>query len=120
MIVPAVNAVLDTVLLRHDMKNPTKESVLGHAFQAETVTVLFSGFQGFDPMRTLFERMLSGEYGNVMRAKALVQTEMGPYRFDLASKQVTAEIFGKEVTNSRLVLIGTDLKEEKIRKEMGR
>ncbi len=55
-----------------------------------------------------------------MRAKALIQTDSGPYRFDLASKRVTAVVFGKDVTKSRLVIIGTDLEEENIRKDIDR
>ncbi|RJQ44074.1 MAG: GTP-binding protein [Nitrospiraceae bacterium] len=120
VIVPAVNAELDAGLLRHDMRTPNKEGAQGHAFQAETITVLLKGIQRFDFLKAFFERMLSGEYGMLMRAKALVQTDRGPYRFDLASKQVAFEIFGKEVENSRLVVIGNDLKEEKIRKELER
>lgn len=119
VIIPVVNAVMDTSVLKHDAHAPRKESGHGHAFQAETVTVLFSRIQEHDALRTFFQRMLSGEYGNVMRAKALVQTEKGPYRFDLASKQVDAVRFSKEVENSRLVIIGTGLDEEKIRQEIG-
>jgi hypothetical protein len=51
-----------------------------------------------------------------MRAKALVQTDMGPYRLDLASKQTNSEAFENEVKDSRLMVIGTDLNEKKIRK----
>jgi len=119
VIVPVVNAVVDESLLTHNTKIKRTASDSGHAFHAETVTMLLSGVQHFDLLKTFFERMLSGEYGNVMRAKALVQTEMGPCRFDLASKLVSSEIFGKEITNSRLVVIGTELKEEKIREAMG-
>ena len=115
VIVPVVHAVLDESLLVHNAKIARKTNDPGHAFHAETVTMQFSGVQSFDSLRTLFEKMLSGEYGNIMRAKALVQTEIGPYRFDLASKVVNAEIFIKEITNGRLVIIGTELKEDKIR-----
>jgi G3E family GTPase len=118
VIVPVVNAVLDESLLVHNTKITRKVNDPGHALHVETVTILFSGIQRFDHLKTLFEKMLSGEYGNVMRAKALVQTDKGPYRFDLASKLVSSEIFGKEITNSRLVVIGTDLKEEEIRKDL--
>jgi G3E family GTPase len=120
VIVPAVNAMLDESLLIHNTKITRKANDPGHAFHAETVTMLFSGIQSFDSLKTLFEKMSSGEFGNVMRAKALVQTDKGPYRFDLASKLVNTEIFGKEITNSRLVIIGTDLKEDKIRKGLGK
>ena len=120
VIVPVINGVLDESLLIHNTKITRKANDPGHAFHAETVTMLFSGIQRFDLLNTFFERMLSGEYGNVMRAKALVQTDKGPYRFDLASKLISSEIFGKEITNSRVVIIGTELKEDKIRQDLGK
>ena len=120
VIVPVINDVLDESLLIHNTKITRKANDPGHAFHAETVTMLFSGIQRFDLLNTFFERMLSGEYGNVMRAKALVQTDKGPYRFDLASKLISSEIFGKEITNSRVVIIGTELKEDKIRQDLGK
>ena len=120
VIVPVINGVLDEALLTHNTKITRKANDSGHAFHAETVTMLFSGIQRFDLLNTLFKRMLSGEYGNVMRAKALVQTDKGPYRFDLASKLISSEIFGKEITNSRVVIIGTELKEDKIRQDLGK
>lgn len=116
VIVPTVNAVLNSNLLQHRIKAPQEEGSHEHALQVETVTVILEKKFSVESLKIFFEKMASGEYGNVMRAKALVQTDKGPYRFDLASKQVTAEMFGKDVDNSRLVVIGADLDEEEIRK----
>jgi G3E family GTPase len=115
VIVPTVNAEIDTNLLQHSIPSPQKEHSEGHAIRIETVTVKFKKPVPLEYLRGIFEKMVRGEFGTVLRAKALVQTDMGPYRLDFASKQTNSEAFENEVKNSRLVVIGTDLKEEKIR-----
>lgn len=42
------------------------------------------GDTDFSLLEGLFEDMRPGKYGGVVRAKALVQTTEGPYRFDLS------------------------------------
>ena len=116
VIVPTVNALLDAALLQHSIKEPQKQDHHGHAIRMETATVILDKKYSIESLKLFFEKMALGEYGNVVRAKALVQTEKGPYRFDLASKQVTAEKFDRDIEKSRLVVIGTDLKETEIRK----
>lgn len=116
VIVPTVNAEIDTRLLQHSVPSPRNEQSEGHAFPIETVTVMFQKPVTLEYMKKIFEAMARGEFGAVMRAKALVQTNRGPYRFDLASKQINSELFEDTIQNSRLVVIGTDLKEDKIRK----
>ena len=116
VIVPTVNAEMDTSLLQHSIPLPRKECSDGHTIRIKAVTVKFKQPVTFKYLTDLFEEMARGEYGTVLRAKALVQTDRGPYRFDLASKQTNAEAFKHEVKNSRLVVIGTDLDEEKVRK----
>jgi len=120
VIIPTVNAVLDPALLQHRNKAPQGKDHNGHTIRMETVTVVLDKTYNLESLKTLFEKMATGEYGNVMRAKALIQTDSGPYRFDLASKRVNAVAFGKDVTKSRLVIIGTDLEEENIRKDIDR
>jgi len=116
VIVPTVNALLDATLLQHSIKEPQKQDHHGHAIRMETATVILDKKYSMESLKLFFEKMALGEYGNVVRAKALVQTEKGPYRFDLASKQVTAKKFDRDIEKSRLVVIGTDLKEEEIKK----
>jgi G3E family GTPase len=116
VIVPTVNAEIDSDLLQHSIQSPRKERSEGHTIGIETVTVKFKKPVTLEYLSGIFEEMARGEYGTVMRAKALVQTDRGPYRLDLASKQTNAEAFENEVKDSRLVVIGTDLNEEKIKK----
>ncbi len=70
--------------------------------------------------RTLISDLALGLYGNVVRAKALVQTDEGPYRFDLVYGRVDAAPFGQEIAGSRLVVIGEGLKEEGLRRAVSR
>lgn len=116
VIIPTVSAEMDSYLLHHSTPSPLKEKNEDHVFPIETVSVPFQKPITHKYIKGIFEAMTSGEFGTVMRAKALVQTDGGPYRFDLASKQVSSEVFENAVQDSRLVVIGTELKEEKIRK----
>lgn len=82
----------------------------GHVLPFDTLSVKFERGTGHLLMRRLLEDMAGGSYGNIKRAKALVQTERGPFRFDLSSGGVEESPFGKPLGGSRLVVIGTDLK----------
>jgi G3E family GTPase len=116
VIVPTVNAAMDANLLQHSIQPPSQERGEGHAIGIETVTVKFKKPVTLEYINGIFKKMARGEFGTVMRAKALVQTDRGPYRIDFASKQTNSEAFENEVKSSRLVVIGTDLNEEKITK----
>jgi G3E family GTPase len=119
VIVPTVNAVLNENLLQFKTKLRQDISDHGHVLQFETVTVKLDKQPGIEHLKEVFEKLTGREYGNVVRAKALVQTDQGPYRFDLASKQVNISLFNRKVNNSRLVIIGTCLEENKIRELIG-
>lgn len=116
VIVPTVNAEIDTNLLHHSAPSSGKKQGEDHSFLIETVTVKFQKPVAFEYIEGIFESMARGEFGSVIRAKALVQTDKDPYRFDLASKQVKWELFENDIQDSRLVVIGRDLHEEEIRK----
>ncbi len=72
--------------------------------------------QGHSPasLRTLFHGLAEGRYGTVLRAKALVQTSEGPYRFDIVYGKVDEARFERNIADSRLVVIGEGLDGEKI------
>jgi len=53
--------------------------------------------------------LAAGTYGNVVRAKALVHTSSGPYRFDIVYGRVDRHSFAQEIKDGRIVVIGTDL-----------
>jgi G3E family GTPase len=63
-------------------------------------------------LRNLFEGLVRNEYGTVVRAKALVATDQGPYRFDLVFGKIDVVRFEKDVSDSRLVVIGSGLRSD--------
>jgi G3E family GTPase len=67
-------------------------------------------------MRKLFDDLSRGKFGRVARAKALIDTSKGPYRFDIAFGKVDIVRFDKAVEESRLVVIGEKLNAAEIQK----
>jgi G3E family GTPase len=60
--------------------------------------------------------LAQGKYGTVVRAKALVRTEQGPYRFDIVFGKMDCVLFEKNIEDSRIVIIGQGLDAEEIRR----
>ncbi len=81
-------------------------------FHFDTVSLKLKDETRYDILREIFDGMAKEEYGKVVRAKALVQTEKGPFRFDLSYGRVEQVVFEKEVKYSRLVIIGEGLKKD--------
>jgi G3E family GTPase len=88
----------------------------GHILPFETLSAKLGGTTGHLAMRSLLHGMAGGSYGDVKRAKALVRTDRGHYRFDLSSGRVEETPFEKPVGESRLVVIGTGLRRADILK----
>jgi len=86
----------------------------GDHFHFETVSLWLKSVVGYRDAEALFQGMIGGGFGGVVRAKALIQTDRGPYRFDLSSGRVDAVPFGQPVTENRLVMIGQGLKKEAV------
>src|SRR5574340_778730 len=70
---------------------------------------------GFSVYERLFEDMKEGIYGNIVRAKSLVVTDRGPFRFDLAYGAIDAVPLAFRPGNSRLVVIGEHIEKKAIR-----
>lgn len=62
--------------------------------------------------------LAQGKYGTVVRAKALVRTEQGPYRFDIVYGKMDSVPFEKDILDSRIVIIGQGLDAEEIRRTL--
>ncbi|HYA87337.1 MAG TPA: GTP-binding protein [Nitrospirota bacterium] len=60
--------------------------------------------------------LAEGKYGTVVRAKALVRTDQGPYRFDIVYGKLDCIPFEKDIPDSRIVIIGLGLDSEGIRR----
>jgi G3E family GTPase len=83
-----------------------------HHFHFETVSLKLSDDLNLESVSNFFHEMTTGRYGDVVRAKALVNTVQGPYKFDLSFANVQSVPFEKAVTASRIVIIGKGLNKE--------
>ncbi len=57
----------------------------------------------------LFQDVVAGRFGSVARAKALLHTDKGPYRFDGVYGKIDRVPFEKDIEEGRLVVIGEKL-----------
>lgn len=85
-------------------------------FQFETISFKLGGNLDHEWLSDFFQDMSIGRYGDIVRAKALVNTLQGSYQFDLAFTNIKSVPFEKAVTRSRLVIIGNGLKRDDISK----
>jgi G3E family GTPase len=81
-------------------------------FHFDTLSLRISEVPDLESFSGFFQELTSGRYGDIVRAKALLNTSQGPYRFDLSFSRVLAVPFEKPVAGSRLVVIGRDLKRD--------
>lgn len=109
--VAAVRAVLDIPLPAPAARQLVRTG--GH-LRFDTVSVRIGSALVFGDVSSLFSELTGGRFGDVVRAKALVQTSDGPYRFDLSFGKVDAAAFSQPVTEGRLVVIGSGLDKEGI------
>lgn len=84
----------------------------GSYFNFDSLSVSLARSIGFAEVEAFFRDMAQGAFGEVVRAKALAQTDRGPYRFDFTFGKVDVAPFDKEVAAGRLVIIGSNLKKE--------
>jgi G3E family GTPase len=70
-------------------------------------------------VQRLFDDLARGDYGTVARAKAIVATEQGTYRFDLVFGRVDSVRHEKAVQSSRMVVIGTGLDRQAMQDNLG-
>jgi hypothetical protein len=99
-----------------------QERAITHAgshFAFDTVSLKLGQTVAYSFFRTLFEDIAKGLYGNVVRAKALVRTEKGPFRFDAVYGKEDISPFMGEIAEGRLVIIGKDLRKEAVQAAAG-
>jgi G3E family GTPase len=78
-------------------------------FRFETLSLRLEAATPHEAIERLLQSLAQGRHGKAVRAKALAQTDRGPWRFDLAFGSVEAAPFPREVAESRLVVIGEAL-----------
>ncbi len=83
-------------------------------FHFETLSFRLNGGTRLPLFSSFFDDLAKGQFGSVARAKALIQSDGGAYRFDAVFGKVDKIPFGRAVTDSRLVVIGEGLDKEGI------
>lgn len=79
-----------------------------------TISLRPAGKPDLEAVRRFFDGLAKGTFGNVVRAKALLETEKGPFRIDMSYGKIDVLPFAP-VSANRIVVIGTELKEEALR-----
>jgi G3E family GTPase len=78
-------------------------------YHFETESFPIVGRPALADFTSFFAELAGDRFGSVARAKALVSTMDGPYRFDSTYGRVDRVRFEKDIENSRLVIIGEGL-----------
>lgn len=99
---------------------PLKRTIVPGNCHFHFETFSFKLTDGMEPtlVQKLFDDLSRGKFGRVARAKALVSSSEGPYRFDSTYGKVDVVRFEKAIVSSRLVIIGEGLDEFKIRQAL--
>jgi G3E family GTPase len=87
-------------------------------FRFQTMSFRINGKPALADFTTFFDDLAKGRFGSVARAKSLVDTLEGPYRFDSTYGKVDRVRFEKNIENSRLVVIGEGLENEAVLQKM--
>jgi len=107
ILIRTINARIDAPLPE---AQPQRTIVPGNChFHFETLSYKLAAGSDVAVIQKLFEDLSRGKFGRVARAKALVGTTEGPYRFDSTYGKVNRVRFEKDVAESRLVVIGEEL-----------
>ncbi|GAB4482815.1 MAG: GTP-binding protein [Thermodesulfovibrionales bacterium] len=113
LIYRTVDAVMRDPLPERPHTRPAT-ALSGKHLRFDTASFRLSGPLPLASLRDLFSAMAEGGYGRIVRAKALVMTDQGPHRLDLASGNAAASAFPREIPAGRLVVIGLDLKKDEL------
>jgi hypothetical protein len=87
-------------------------------FHFETLSFTLKDKAELPLIQTLFDDLSRGKFGRVARAKALVHTKEGPYRFDITYSKMDMVRFEKDISEGRLVVIGEGLDGERIKESI--
>ncbi len=95
---------------RDESVRPTQHRYL----HFETLSFRLGSRPSLAAFTKFFDDLTTGCFGSVARAKALVKTVEGPYRFDSTYGKVDRVRFEKDIADSRLVVIGEGLNKESL------
>lgn len=83
----------------------------------DTLSLRLKSGISYGSVEIFLKELSEGVFGNIVRAKALAETDLGPAKFDLVFGKISAELFGRAVDENRMVIIGEALDSRKIMNE---
>ncbi len=89
-------------------------------FRFETLSIRTQQTMDLTTVIRAFDDVAGGKFGPVARAKALINTSHGPYRFDCVYGKLDSGPFEKDIADSRVVIIGAKLDRGAIEKAFNR
>lgn len=92
-----------------------QRNVRFHSLNLDSLSIEIYKPVGLKAIEDIFNDMARGVYGDVFRAKALIETDRGPYRIDLSSGIVESLPFRNPLSRSRIVVIGKNIDREGLR-----
>lgn len=113
------NAEIQEPLPLPEVSSGARERNLDHGhFHFSTLTIRPQRINDLIVLTRELGELAQGKYGTVVRAKALVRTDQGPYRFDIVYGKMDCFLFEKEIQDSRIVIIGQGLDADGIRRTL--
>jgi G3E family GTPase len=117
VVLRSVNAAVDMPQLEVRLHREIRPSDCHLYF--ETLSIRITEQMELALVKRLFDDLAQGCYGTVARAKAIVATDQGAFRFDLVFGRVHSVPHEKAVLDSRVVVIGQGLDRQSIQKISG-
>jgi G3E family GTPase len=117
VVLRSVNAVINIPLPEAPLHREIHSS--GSHLRFETLSFKLAERMELTLVQQLFDDLARGGYGTVARAKAIVATEQGTYRFDLVFGRVDSVPHEMAVQAGRVVVIGEGLDRQAIQDKFG-
>lgn len=77
-----------------------------------------TGTLDYGKLRRVFEQLKDGQFGSADRAKGIFRTSEKWLRIDLAAKEINELEMDQEFKSSKILVIGTQLKKDRINEEL--
>ncbi|MBI5102640.1 MAG: GTP-binding protein [Nitrospirae bacterium] len=103
-----VRAALDEPL-PEGPEERTGNKTKGKRLNFETLSLTLTGSISARSVEDFFRELAGGRFGNIIRGKGLLNTDIGPQKFDLTFGNMESAVFNNRVTESRIVIIGYNL-----------
>ncbi|MBA4371992.1 MAG: hypothetical protein C0402_03930 [Thermodesulfovibrio sp.] len=83
----------------------------------DTLSLTLKSGVSFGSIEVFLKELSQGVFGNIVRAKALAETDKGPAKFDLVFGNISSELFNRQLSENRMVIIGETLDSKRILQE---